>query len=118
MKKRTLLDIKKERDQKEKIRKERKKYRDAGVEVPISHWTSYQMLEYFLKVKKKHNMKLIEAKDERSKLAALGAISRLKLNGIQFVEFVNWLEQNKQLKMIWHSIREIKKFKKDRKDLF
>jgi len=118
MPKRTLLDIKRERDDSSRIKKERAEYRKSGVEVPLTHWTTTQMFDYYLDVKKKHGMKIIELKDQKSKLAALGAIKRLNLNGSQFVEFMGWAEREGKIKHIWHLIRDIDKFKKDMKGLF
>ena len=115
MSKRTLLDIKNERDDAKRIKKERDQYRKSGVEIPLTHWTTHQMFEYYLDVKKKYGMKLIELKELKSKLAALGAIKRLRLNGAQFVDFMSWAEENKKVKHIWHLIREIGQYKKDRK---
>jgi len=115
---RKLTDIMKERDSDKRVREERKTFKKLGVEMPIAHWLSTDMFNYFMELKKKRHKPILEMKDQRSQLAAMGAIKRSRMNGIQWVEFCTWLDQENKLGMLWHAIKNIPEFKKKRKELF
>lgn len=114
-----LKSLIKERKNKERVKEERGLYKQIDGELPLTHWNSFEMLAYFLKLKKKRGLRLTEVIDNRSRMIAMGAINRTKFDGMQWVEFTNFLEtETEGLSTIWYAIKKIPDFKKLRPDLF
>jgi len=116
---RRLKDIKKERENKTTIKKERAEYRKSG-SIPISHWSSLEMYYYFMEVKEGTKWKINQRykNHERTMYSAMAAIKQSGLNGTQFVELVKWSENRGDLSTIWNLIKSIPSFKKVSPDVF
>ena len=117
---RNLADIKSERENKKRITEERRQYKKSGAEIPLSHWNSQQMYNYYLEVKRgtKKISQAFNKFNKRNVYSAMAQINHSKLNGEQFVGLVDWSKERNDLKSIWHILKNINKFKKENPQLF
>jgi len=117
---RHLADIKREKENKKRITEERRQYKKSGAEIPLSHWTSKQMYDYFLQVKsgEKRISSILNKFNKRTVYSAMAAINHSRINGEQFVALVDWSKERNDLKSIWHILKNIPKFEKENPQLF